>query len=225
VGFAHATFRRSFGQTLDPGKRIEQNLFPFVYMLVPARDVELSLASTIVDEQARSFGLVRDFDLAGVRDVTGLAKYRFVDNPAKRISAAFLFGIRAAVERDVTRVGSNGVDYILGGGLTRRLHNFGLHLDGGIIFANGQDRTNAKVPDIGFADAGIDFQPSDSVDFIVELNYLDFQNIGTSIEITPGLKWRISDKWRYDLGVPIALRNELAQGYFYRVTTGFQVRF
>ncbi|MBI4863301.1 MAG: hypothetical protein HY815_24000 [Candidatus Riflebacteria bacterium] len=224
-GFGHVQFKRAFGNALLSTQTIEQIMFPMAVMMVPAKDLELSLTMTLFDEKARNFPLIRDYSLTGVSSVVTTAKYRFVDNPEDRLSLAFLFQLIVAVENTVTRIGSNGVDFLMGLAMTKRLHNFGLHVDGGWIFANGEDRTNNRVPDVGFAGVGVDFQTGERLDWIVELNYVDFQNVGNRLDITPGLKWKISDKWRYNLGFPIALHDTMAQGFTYRLTTSLQFRF
>jgi hypothetical protein len=45
------------------------------------------------------------------------------------------------------------------------------------------------------------------------------------VDVTPGLKWKISPKWRFDIGVPISIHDSMAQGYNGRLTTAFQFRF
>ena len=225
VGVGHTRFRRSFGQALTDQQRLEQIGVPIGAMWVPSKDLEISETLTLFDEQSVNFPIVPDYSLTGIRDVTTTAKYRFVDNPEDRISLAFLFGIKVGVESTVTRVGSNGVDFLMGAALTKRLHNFGLHLNGAWLFSNGQDRTNNRVPDVGMAALGVDWQTGENLDWIIEFNYTDFQNIGHRLDVTPGVKWKISDKWRFDLGFPIAMSDALAQGYYYRITSAFQLRF
>jgi len=225
VSFRYTDFVRSFGEALLKTQDLEQFSLTMAVMFVPAKDLEISQSLTLIDERSTSFPLIDDYSLTGIQDVKTTAKYRFVDNPEDRLSLAFIFGIDVGVENTVTRVGSNGVDFSMALALTKRLHNCGLHLDGGWIFANGQNRSNSSVPDVGFAGVGLDFQTGEKLDWIVELNYTDFQDIGYRFDVTPGLKWRISNKWRFDLGIPISLRDTMAQGYNFRVSTAFQLKF
>jgi hypothetical protein len=224
-GVQHTLFRKSFGEGLLRDRRLEQVLFPVVAMVVPGKDLEIAQSLTVIDEEARNFPLIRDHAVTGLRDATTTVKYRFLDNPEDRVSMAGLFAIKVGIENVVTRVGSNGVDFLMGMALTKRIHNMGLHLDGGYIFANGQDRTNNRAPDVGFADFGIDFQTGPTLNWTLEFNYTDFDFIGHRFEITPGLKWKFADRWRFDVGFPLTADDTMAQGYYYRLSTGFQVRF
>ena len=224
-GFTHTLFRKAFGSGLYSGQQIEQVTFPQSLTFVAGKDLELGVSLTPFEEIGRSFPVLRDYSISGIRDVSTTAKYRFLDNPEDRVSLAFVFGLKVGVENTVTRIGSNGVDYLMALAFTKRIHNLGLHADGGWIFANGQDRTNNRVPDVGIADIGMDFQTGENLDWILEVNYTDFSYVGERIELTPGLKWKISDRWRFDLGVPITARDTMAQGYYYRVATAFQFRF
>lgn len=225
IGVNYTQFRRQFGQGLLSDQNINQVLLPIVAHLVPSKDLEIAQSLTLIDEEARNFGLIRDHSVTGIRDTSTSVKYRFVDNPEDRVSVAFLFSIKVGIENVVSRVGSNGVDFLMGLAMTKRIHNLGIHVDGGWLFANGQDRSNNRVPDVGFADIGIDFQTGPTLDWTLELNYLDFSTIGERLEVTPGLKWKISNRWRFDVGFPITLDDTMAQGYNYRVSSGFQVRF
>jgi hypothetical protein len=122
-------------------------------------------------------------------------------------------------------VGSDGVDFMLGLAATKRNHNYGFHADAGFIFVNGSDQANNRVPNIGYADLGMDFQTGENLDFTLELNFQDLLNVGVRLEVTPGVKWRISEKWRFQLGVPIALEDTMPTGYTARLITQFQYRF
>lgn len=225
LGIQHIEFRKSFGQGLQTGQRIEQIAFPITGTFVLGKDLELAQSITPFDEISENFPVIRDHEISGIKDATTTVKYRFLDNPEDRVSLAFQMAIKVGIENSVTKVGSNGVDYVMALAFTKRIHNFGLHASGGWLFANGQDRTNNRVPDVGFADIGMDFQTGANLDWTLEANYTDFSYVGDRIEITPGLKWRISDKWRYDVGFPITVQDSMAQGYYYRVTTAFALRF
>lgn len=225
VGIGHTRFKKAFGQGLLTDQRIEQLTFPITAMWVAAKDLEIAQSFTPFDEETRNFPVIRDNAIAGIRDATTTVKYRFLDNPEDRVSLAFAMAIKVGIENTVTRVGSNGVDYLMALAFTKRIHNLGIHADGGWIFANGQDRTNGRVPDVGFADIGMDFQTGPTLDWILEVNYTDFSYVGDRVEITPGLKWKISDRWRYDVGFPLTARDSMAQGYYYRLATSFQFRF
>lgn len=226
MGLRHTQFRRSYGQTLeDPESRLEQVELPFQLMAAPARDLELSLSLITLSEEAYDFGIIPDYSLAGISEVTFRTKYRWLDNPQYRLSSAVLFGVRGAVEPTVTRLGSNDVDFNFELAFTKRVDNVAIHAHGGFVFVNGEENSNDNVPGFGFVNLATDFQLSDDVILMLEATYQDFKDVGSNTEVTPGLLWRISNKWRFQLGVPVAVANDLAQGYQYRLTTAFNMVF
>lgn len=225
LSIQHIEFKKSFGQGLLDGQRIEQVSFPISAMFTLGKDLEIAQSITPFDEVSTNFPVLRDHEISGIKDATTSVKYRFLDNPEDRVSLAFQMAIKVGIENSVTKVGSNGVDYLMLLAFTKRIHNLGLHASGGWLFANGQDRSNNRVPDVGFVDIGMDFQTGPSLDWILEVNYSDFSYVGQRLEITPGLKWKISDKWRFDVGFPITADDTMAQGYYYRLTSAFALRF
>ena len=225
LGIQHIQFRKSFGQGLQTNQQIEQIAFPITGTFTMGKDLEFAQSVTPFDEKSTNFPLLRDHEISGLKDATTTVKYRFLDNPEDRVSLAFQMAIKVGIENTITKVGSNGVDYQMALAFTKRIHNMGLHADGGWLFANGQDKSNNRVPDVGFADLGLDFQTNEFLDWILELNYTDFNYVGERLEILPGLKWKISDKWRFDVGFPITARDTMAQGYNYRITTAFALKF
>lgn len=225
LGIGHTRFRKSFGQGLLTDQRIEQVVLPITAMFVVGKDLEVAQSITPFDEESTSFPILRDHEISGLASATTTVKYRFLDNPEDRVSLAFQMAIKVGIENTVTKVGSNGVDYLMALAFTKRMHNLGVHASGGWLFANGQDRSNNRVPDVGFADIGMDFQTGPTLDWTLELNYTDFSFVGDRLEITPGLKWKISDRWRYDVGFPFTADDTMAQGYYYRLITSFQLRF
>lgn len=226
IGLRHTRYRRSYGQTLeDPDSRLEQVELPIQVMAAPARDLELSLSMSTLSEEAINFGIIPDYQLAGISDVTFRTKYRWLDNPQHRLSSAVLFGVRGAVEPTVTRLGSNDVDFHFELAFTKRVENVSLHAHGGFVFVNGQEQPNDNVPGFGFVNVAADFQLSEDVIFLLESTYQDFKDVGSNVEVTPGLLWKLSHHWRFEVGVPIAVANDLAQGYQYRLTTAFNMVF
>ncbi len=224
VGFGYTYFDRFSGTALDNGQAIEQFTAPITYQSIPWKHLELSLQVMGVNEEARNFPLIPDYDVGGVREVGLNAKYRFLDNPKTGVQAAFGFGMKIGVERLPTRLGSNAVDYQFFLAATKRIHNFGVHGRGGFTFPNGESRTNSGVPEIGELDLGIDFSPSDRLSFSAELNYRDWRFVGTNVEAAIGLKYRMTEKWSFDFGIPLELDNNLVEGYKYRVLTAVQVQ-
>lgn len=224
LGVGYTLYDRFSGTSLPDDQAIEQYLVPLTYQSVPWRNLELSLQVMGVSEENRGFPIINNYELAGVREVAINAKYRFLENPHSGIQAAAGFGMTVGVERDPTRVGSNGVDYELYLTATKRQNNFGVHARGGFVFPNGEDRSNSGVPDITRLDFGVDFSPSDRLSFVGEVNYTDWRFVGTNTEAALGFKYRMSDKWLVNFGVPLKLENNLVEGYRYRVLASVQAQ-
>lgn len=224
AGFAYTFHDRFAGTNLPDSQAIETFTAPFTYQSVPWRNLELSLQVMGVSEDAENFPLVADYEVAGIREVGLNAKYRFYENPVNGIQAAFGFGMKVGVERVATRLGSNAVDYSMYLVGSKRMKNFGVHLRGGLTFPNGETRTNSGVPDITQVDLGLDFSPSDRLSITGELGYTDWNFVGTNTEATLGIKYKMSETWVLDFGVPLQLENNLAEGYRYRVMAAIQAQ-
>lgn len=219
AGAEYTRYSEAFDERLPSNQRIEQWRFPFTYSVVPMDDLEASVKFTMVNEEAFDFPLPlpTSYTLTGLQDVTLQAKYRFVENPSKRFSIAAGLGIDVAYEKNVTRLGSNGVDYRLFLAATRRSKNYGLHLTGGVVFPNGEDRTSSGVPDISFFSLGLDFFPSERMAALLEFSYKDRAYSGSSLDAIVGLKYQVNPGWHVDVGVPVAISNSMPQGYRDRV--------
>lgn len=224
VGMGYTFYNRFSGTQLVDGAGIEQFTAPVTYQTVPWRNLELSLQVMGVSEEADGFPLVPDYQVNGIREVGVNAKYRFFDNPANQTQVALGFGMKVGVDRTPTRLGSNAVDYNFFLAATRRRQNFGAHVWGGFTFPNGETRSNSGVPDIAQLGLGLDFSPSDRLSINGELNYTDWNFVGTNLEAALGIKFKMSDRWIVDFGVPIQVDNELAEGYRYRVLLGVQAQ-
>jgi hypothetical protein len=224
LGFGYTLYDRYSGTNLPGSQGIESFTAPFTYQTIPWKNLELSLQVTGINEESNQFPLVNDYSVAGIRDVGVNAKYRFFDNPQTQVQAAFGFGMNVGVERLTTRLGSNAVDYNLYLVGTKRVKNFGVHLRGGLTFPNGENRTNSGVPDISRVDLGLDFSPSDKLSVMAELNYVDWNFVGTNTEVALGFKYRMSDTWVFDVGIPIQLDNNLVEGYRYRALASIQAQ-
>jgi hypothetical protein len=206
VGIGYTFHDRFAGANLPDSQAIETFTAPLTYQSVPWRNLELSLQVMGVSEDAENFPLVSDYEVTGIREVGLNAKYRFFENPRNGFQAAFGFGMKVGVERVATRIGSNAVDYSLYLVGTKRMKNFGMHLRGGLTFPNGETRTNSGVPDITQVDLGLDFSPSDRLSITGELGYTDWNFVGTNTEATLGIKYKMSETWALDFGVPLSRR-------------------
>lgn len=224
LGGGYTFYDRSSGTNLVGDQGIESFTLPVTYMAVPWKNLELSLQGTMINEEASNFPLVQDYSAAGLRDVGIRAKYRFLDNPNADIQAAFGFGMNIGVERVTTRIGSNAVDYSMFLSASKRIHNLGFHATGGFIFPNGETRTNSGVPSISHFDFGVDFQPSERLSFVGEINYLDWNFAGTKTEATVGFKYKMSETWTLDFGAPLQINNDLFEGWRYRVLGSIQAQ-
>lgn len=219
------TFYDRFGDTpLSDDRAIEQYLFALTYQSVPWKNLELSLQATGVNEEAENFPLIQQYEVFGVRDVRLNAKYRFYENPQSQVQAAVGFGLDVGVEEVPTRLGSNGVDYQLYLVGSKRMQNFGVHMRGGFVFPNGENRTNSGIPDIAQLDLGLDFSPSDRLTITGEVNHVNWRFLGDQTKITAGIKYRMSHRWSFDFGLPLKVSNSLAEDYRYRVLAAVQAQ-
>ncbi len=226
AGIGYTRYEKAFGVELEDGRAIEQVHAPFTYLTVPWNDLELSLQVDVVNEKGEGFPLPtpKEYELTGVRSVSLMAKYRFFENPTERLSAAFALGMHVGVDRDATRLGSNGVDYEFILTVAKAVKNFRFTLCGGALFTNGEDSSSSSLPDIVYGGVGVDFHPLSRLTLSLEYGYWDWDYVGRSSEITWGTKYRLSSYWTLDLSIPIEISNDLAQGYHWRGFVGLQTK-
>ena len=227
AGVGYSLYDRSFGRKLDATQRIEAISAPFTYMTVPIENLETSLQLRGVDESGKNFPIPTqsDWETSDLQDVQVMGKYRFMDNKKDQLSAAVGMGMRIGVEENVvTRRGSSGVDYETFLTVTKGIKNFSVSLEGGLIFPNGEDRTNSGVADIQYGNFGMEFRPNGKLNLGLEANYLNWDHGGHSSETTLGAKYRVSRDWVFDVATTFQNDDKLIAGRSYYTRAAIQVK-
>lgn len=227
VGIGYDYYDRSGGVRLPANERIEKFVAPFTYMTVPVENLETSLQMVLVSEEGHEFPIptTQSWTTEGVESVQVMGKYRFLDNQKDDLSAAIGLGLKVAGEENVvSRIGSNGVDYETFIAVTKGIKNFSVSLEGGFKFTNGENYSSSGVPNISYGNVGFEFRPSSKLDLGLELNFLNWNNAGDSLETTLGGKYSLSRHWTADLSATFEGSSNMVAGRAYRAMASVMVK-
>lgn len=201
-GVSVIDYDRSFGSTVPVGK-LAKYVIPVGIAGTIADGFETSLSGNIVNEKSSSFPLLNDFEKTDLEDLQFTSKFQFADNPAYGLKAAFGFGVLHALDKQVTRRGSDGTSYLGFMSLTKEYENINLHGQLGYTVTSGTDPVGKRQSHSLLYNLGAEYAYTPRTRFILEVNGLDWSGYGNTVDITLGGRYRLREEVNLELFVPM----------------------
>ncbi len=223
-GVALVDYDRSFGSTVPVGKLTKYTIPVGVAGRI-SDDFEMALSANIVNEKSSSFPLLNDFEKTDLEEIQMMSKFQFANNPAYGLKAAFGFGVQHALDKQVTRRGSDGSSYLGFISLSKEYERYTLHGQLGYTSSSGTDPAGKRQSSSLVYNLGAEIASTSRTSFTVEMNGLDWSGYGSTVDITLGARYKLREEVNLEFFVPMNVMDaRLPYEYDHYIHAGVNVR-
>ena len=214
---------RVYNRVLASGEEGDLLELPLFFNYAVTNDLEFALMMPVLNYTIKSRILwTKDFRESGVGDTKLSFKYRVFDNNQYQMRGAFGLGFKFPTGSDDKGFGTGQTDFEVFTAFSKSFERVIGHLNLGYVMTG--DPNTQFFPD-GLADifywgVGLEYPHTNNVTVAAEVHGLDQGSEGMKIDVTPTLRYTPTENFAFDVGVPIAVTNDMRYGYNYRLTFG-----